>query len=295
MIIVRILGGLGNQLFQYAMGRAVAYRNNLELKLDLSLQDNYSLRSYELNFFNIEADIATKKEIYYFKVYRRQVITRAVNKARRILLPRYKQKVIKQRGLLFDPDILKVKGSTYLSGDWQSEKYFIDIADSIRKEFTIKNQPDEVNTLLLKKIDSTNAVSLHIRRGDYASNPKTRKFHGVLDLDYYIHALDLITRQNKDAHVFVFSDDIPWARQNFKISLPVDFIDHNGSDKGYEDLRLMSHCKHHIIANSTFSWWGAWLAENPNKMVIAPRRWFAEIEMIEIQKMKIVPEGWIQI
>ena len=295
MIIIRIFGGLGNQMFQYAMGRAVAYRNNLELKLDISYFEKQTLRSYGLNHFNIQADIATKEEIQRFKLRREQLIARAVNKTRRILLPWYKQKVIKERGFLFDPDIMKIKGSMYLNGYWQSEKYFIDIADSIRREFTVKDRPDEVNTMLLERIDSANAVSLHVRRRDYVSNPRTRNIHGVLDIDYYISALDLITQQNKDAHVFVFSDDIPWARENFKISLPVDFIDYNGIDKDYEDLRLMSHCKHHIIANSTFSWWGAWLVENPNKLVVAPKKWFSDMEMVRKGEIDIIPEGWIQL
>lgn len=295
MIIIRIYGGLGNQMFQYAMGRAVAFRNNLQLMLDISYFENHTLRFYRLSSFNIKADIATKEEISHFRLRRRQVIAYAVNKTRKMFLPWYKQRIIRQRGFSYDPEILEVKGSAYLDGYWQSEKYFIDITRIIQNEFTIKNQPDDINTIMLELIDSKNAVSLHIRRGEYVSNPETRQIHGVINLDYYMSAIDFIYQNNKDAHIFVFSDDIPWARENLKTSLPVDFMDHNAADKDCEDLRLMSHCKHHIIANSSFSWWGAWLAKNPNKIVIAPKRWFSEIEMVKRQKIDVILERWIKL
>jgi hypothetical protein len=277
------------------MGRAVARRNNLPLKLDISYFENQDLRSYRLDYLNIEADIATKKEIQYFRPAHNQPIACTIDRIRRKLLPWNKQKMIRQHGFSYSPEIPKVKGSAYLNGYWQSEKYFIDIAGIIRTEFTFKCRPDETNAILLEKIGSKNAVSLHIRRGDYVSNPGTRRIHGILGLDYYIRAIALITRHIEKVHVFVFSDDILWARENLKISLPVDFMDHNGADKDYEDLRLLSHCKHHIIANSSFSWWGAWLAENQHKMVIAPRRWFTEMGMAKRQNKDIIPEGWIKL
>ena len=292
MIITKLIGGLGNQMFQYAAGRAVAYRSNIPLKLDITNFETYKLRSYQLGCFNIQENFASTKDIERFMPRRRQIGAFTYYKIRAKLLPWHKQKLIKERGILYDPDIIKIKGDAYLEGYWQSEKYFEDISDIILREFTIKYKPNNINSQMLAKIDSVNSVSLHIRRGDYISNPIATQILGVLSLDYYINALNLISKKVKDPYVFVFSEDVSWAKENLKTSLPLYFIEHNRFNKDYEDLRLMSRCKHHIIANSSFSWWAAWLSEYQKKIVIAPRRWFNNNNL---STRDLISEGWIKI
>jgi len=294
MIIVRLIGGIGNQFFQYALGRNVAIKNNTELKLDISGFEKYKLHNYGLNHFNIVENIATITEIQQFKPIWRQFFPYAENTLSKFFLPWYKQNYILEPDFSYNPDIFKLKKNAYLEGVWQSEKYFSDISEIIRKEISVKNEPDGLNQELLNLIQRTNSVNVHIRRGDYASNPKTQEKHGLLNLEYYINSLKLIEEKVRNPHLFVFSDDIPWVRENFKIDLPICFIDHNGIEKNYEDIRLMSSCRHHIIANSSFSWWGAWLSNNPGKIVIAPKRWFA-LGSLDKKTTDLIPSGWIQL
>lgn len=292
MIIVKLIGGLGNQMFQYAVGRAVAHRTNIPLKLDITNFEEYKLRTYQLSCFNIQEDFASIEEVEWFKPQSRNIIAFTNCKIQEILLPWHKHRFIKEREFLYDPDIIRIKGNAYLDGYWQSEKYFIDIADIIRHEFTMKLKPNNTNSQMLTKINSINSVSLHIRRGDYVSNPITMQIHGVLSLDYYRSALNLISKKVKNPYIFVFSDDIAWVKNNLKTSLPLYFIDHNTVDKDYEDLRLMSRCKHHVIANSSFSWWGAWLNNNKDKMVIVPKKWFCDPNR---NTKDLIPKKWLKV
>lgn len=292
MIIAQIVGGLGNQMFQYAAARAVTYRNETILKLDISSFQKYGLRTYQLGCFNIIEDFALPVEIKKFKPEKKLSYNYIDNRVRAKLLPWYAQKIIRERGHSFNVDIHKVGGNAYLEGYWQSEKYFKDIAAIIRSDFSFKDGPTGKNRTLLSEIDSTNSVSLHIRRGDYLTNPQTFKVHGIVELDYYQRSLKFLTEQVKNPVVFVFSDDISWAKQNLKSNLSLIFVDHNGANEEYEDLRLISRCRHHIIANSTFSWWGAWLNDNQEKMVIAPNKWFRSND---INDRDLIPESWVRI
>lgn len=291
MIITKLVGGLGNQMFQYAAGRAVAHRSNMPLKLDITYFETFKLRSYQLGCFNILEDFASTEDIERFKLHRRQAVAFVYYKIRAKLLPWYRQKLIKQQGFSYDPDIFKIKKSAYLDGYWQSEKYFADISDIIHREFTIKHKPNDINSQMLAKIDNVNSVSLHIRRGDYVNNKESYDFHGVCSLDYYKKSIKVIISQVHNPIFFIFSDDIEWAKTNLKIEYPLVFIDNNYNND-YEDLRLMSNCKHNIISNSSFSWWAAWLNRNPNKIVLAPKRWFANQN---INTKDLIPESWIKI
>ncbi len=266
MVIVQLTGGLGNQLFQYATARAIAHRNAVPLKLDTSWFKRYPQRAYGLGGFMIEASVATMEEIEEL-CPPRWSLRWAGGQARDRTKPYSRRRVVRERWKRFDPALLKVGGDAYLIGCWQSERYFMDIAELIRRELVFKTPPDERNAELLSRIDETDSVSLHIRRGDYVTNP---------GLQYYARALEVVAGHTNAPHVFVFSDDIPWARENFVTNLPTEFVCHNGPGKEIEDLRLMSRCRHHIIANSSFSWWGAWLAEHPGQLVIAPDPWFRD-------------------
>jgi len=184
-----------------------------------------------------------------------------------------------------------VPKNVFLRGYWQSEKYFIDIADILRQDLMLKSPSSRLNLELAKKIQSSLSVSLHVRRGDYAHDLATHQTHGLLPLDYYRAAINYILRLFSDASFFLFSDDIPWIKENLKIDAPHCYVDHNTPQTDFEDLRLMSLCKHQIIANSSFSWWGAWLCQNPEKVVVAPRQWYR----IEIDTRDLVPEDWIRL
>ena len=248
MIIVKIIGGLGNQMFQYALGRSLAYRHNTELKLDISdYQERYKLHRYGLHHLNIHASIASPNG-------GKQRILLALLK---IFRGNTAKSYLAEKKFSFDPSILSCGDNVYFNGYWQSEKYFTNVQDIIREEFKIKTSPDQDNESMIKRIESTEAVAVHIRRGDYISNSKTNSVHGSVSLEYYTKAAKIIMDAINTPTFFVFSDDPQWVKKNLKLPSLTVYIDHNGPEKNYEDLRLMSVCKHHIIANSTFSWWGA--------------------------------------
>ncbi len=286
MIIVRLIGGLGNQMFQYAAARQLAHHHNTDLFLDVTRVASYSLREYELDVFKINAKIATP--------YLLKQVAFSLKDAVRLGIRHFFSgetiiQYIKEQTPDFHEQVVSLPDNICLEGYWQSEKYFSEIVDIIRTEFSFVNPPSAINQELLEEICGYNSVSVHIRRGDYISNPKTMEFHGVLGIDYYTRALNLIRKNVKNPHIFVFSDDISWGRKNLKIDLPIQFIGHNGAEKDYEDLRLMSNCKHHLIANSSFSWWGAWLCENPDKVIYAPKKWF---NAPGINAGDLIPDSW---
>ena len=300
IIISRISGGLGNQLFQYAVARSIAENNGAQTVLDTSWfinNKNDTKRDFLLPFFNISAREMKKEDekninlpdtinnTFYNKIKRK--IFRILEN----LKPLDKKKFIIEPSFNFHPEILKIRNSCYLSGVWQSEKYFKEIEDIIRKEFTLKNKPAKKTGEWIEKIENANSVSLHIRRGDYVENQKTNQFHGTCDLGYYEKAIKIISEKIKNPEFFIFSDDINWAKDNLKINFPTYFV----SDKDipdYEELIVMSKCKHDIIANSSFSWWGAWLNQNKDKIVIAPKNWF---KAKHLDTKDLIPESWLTI
>lgn len=290
-VITRLNGGLGNQLFQYAAGRALAERLDAPLKIDLSEFETYPLRRFELNKFNISAEIATPDEARCF----------IINPSR---LQRYISRLaitwglgsgkIALRETKFNYDALfeKVHHPIYLNGYWQSEKYFKSAESILRSELCLADALDPSSEKILAEIQQSSAISLHIRRGDYVTNPSAAAVHGVCPLDYYYSAIRHITAHVPNPCFFVFSDDPQWAKDNLKISYPVQFVEANGPDRGVEDMWLMKSCDHHIIANSSFSWWAAWLNDSSDKIVIAPRIWFLDKN---INDKDLIPERWVKI
>lgn len=275
MIIVRLIGGLGNQFFQYAVGRYLAEKHNTDLKIDILGFETYKLHKYSLFPFNIKEDVATAEEVSVFTQHKQGFINGVFTKlfCRSARSP---SSHVQEKHFHFDHEILNLSDNVYLDGYWQSEKYFIGIEDIIRREFTVKNRQNGKDKELAKIITSCEAVSLHIRRADYVSNANTQQIYGTCGLDFYYRSIAKITQTVSNPHFFIFSDDPEWARNNLKLDYSTTLVDHNNADKNYEDLRLMSQCKHNIIANSSFSWWGAWLNNTPNKLVCAPRRWLKD-------------------
>jgi hypothetical protein len=291
MIIVKLMGGLGNQMFQYAAGRRIAYLNDVPLKLDLSWFEgdftDVTPRTFALSPFAIHAEIATENEVaslYEAPAGRIKSLIKSISGGKR--------RHILSQGNHFDPTILGLFDNVLLDGYWQSEKYFIDIAAVIRNEFTLCNEPREENREIMSVLLRENSVSIHIRRGDYVADARTASRHGTCSDTYYRDAVKLIAEQVDDPHYFVFSDDPEWVQTQFKIPFSMTQLNINGPDQAYEDLRLMSLCRHHIIANSSFSWWGAWLDPRVDKMVIAPSRWF---NSPAIATNDLIPESWLRI
>jgi len=297
MIIVQLLGGIGNQMFQYAMARRLAYKRNVELKLDISIYKSYpqkcTIRTYDLACFNIQEKFATRMEIEKLDMSQSRGINRIKYKILKLVNKgKINRTVLKEENNYFNPDVLNAGNNLYIKGYWQSEKYFADIKGIIQSDFTIKYTLEGKNKESAKIIDDTTSVSLHIRRGDYISDRKTNQFHGICSLDYYKTGINILIDKFGKLNLFVFSDDIDWVKENLKTDLPTAYIDHNTHGKHYEDMRLMSLCKHNIIANSSFSWWGAWLNRNPDKVVIAPIKWFNNLSA---NSNDIIPENWVRI
>lgn len=296
MIISRITSGLGNQLFQYALGRRISHMNNMPLKLDISTFETYKkipssweipIRTYRLSHFNILEDIATKDEVE--NVRKKSTFLEK-------LRPYHKRSYIKEQNRQFNPDVLNISASAYLEGYWQCAQYFIDIEKIIRREFTLKDTLDSANEDMAQNIKNSESISVHVRRGDYVSNPGTKKKFGTCSLDYYRRAIEKIADLASHPHFFVFSDDVAWGKENLIIEYPTTYVDINGHEKDYADLWLMSLCEHHIIANSSFSWWGAWLCSNKYKVIIAPKKWFnlSEAEN-NIETRDRIPKSWIRL
>jgi len=296
MIIAKLIGGLGNQMFQYALGRSLAHLNKTELKLDLTDFTNYKQHSYSLNYFNIIENLAIKKEINQFKKYQRKPgkIWFLYNR-----LVADETKYIKEKQFPFDSKMLQLKSPVYLDGYWQTEKYFSNknnyafngerIEEIIRKEFTLKKPLSSYSKSIEGEISKTNSISLHVRRGNLVTNPVYNAFHGLCSIEYYQNAIEFMVKNVSSPHFFIFSDDYEWIVENFKsLQYPFTCIK-NDDDKNYEDLILMSRCNHHIIANSSFSWWGAWLNSNKNKIVIAPKKWS---NAPKNNTKDLLPNGW---
>ncbi|MBL4708757.1 MAG: alpha-1,2-fucosyltransferase [Flavobacteriales bacterium] len=288
MIISRISGGLGNQMFQYAIAKSMAKKNNDISKLDVFFYPKQTLRKHELNKFNIEEDIASKKECNNLRASE-GFIFKVKNKLG-LNISRPKFYTYEYNITSFDKEVFDKNGDIYLDGFWQNENYFKSIREEIINDFTPKDRiSDEVNRYL-QDIKSVNSVSLHIRRGDYLADKHTNSVHGVSGLDYYKNATEYISTKIENPIFYIFSDDITWCKENFTFLQNKIFIDDTKS--AIDDLELMKKCKHNIIANSTFSWWGAWLNQNDKKIVIAPKVWFIDEKW---QNLSITLNDWIKI
>ena len=294
MIIVKLTGGLGNQMFQYAAGRCLAHRLGVKLKLDISNFQYVNNRSYELHLLNVIEDFSTKEDVF------RIVGGNLQYNIDRIFRTRYFVKSIRQHAnyyrqpfFHFDEKFFDMPDNSYLEGYWQSERYFEDVREVLRKEFTFKNALTKENEAIAKQIRERNSISIHIRRSDYFYNSKLHKVHGLLRSEYYERALEKISTKVSDPHLYVFSDDMEWAKEYMAFNAPTTYVMNNRQPGlAHQDMELMSMCKHNITANSSFSWWGAWLNSNPDKMIVAPQKWF---KTSNINTKDVIPDSWIRV
>ena len=290
MIITRLIGGLGNQMFQYAAARALALRCQVPLKLDITGFAMYADRRYELGALAISAQPASHEELRCFGI--KDGVAGKAGRWWRSLVRRGTGPVYREAHFHFDPRWTRLEAPVYLEGYWQSEKYFREIADLLRREYTTLEAMNAENARLAEVIDSSEAVSVHVRRGDYVTNPRFNSYHGTCSLEYYAGAMAHIAERVSGARFFIFSDDQDWTRGNLRGNFPMVFVEANPPERGHADMQLMRRCRYHIVANSSFSWWGAWLADSPRKIVVAPERWF---RTTEVDDRDLIPETWVRL
>jgi hypothetical protein len=292
LIITHITGGIGNQMFQYAAGRALSLERKQPLRLDVSgFAGNGPHQGFELQrVFDCPVEIATQAEMRNILGWQSPARIRRVL-ARPSLAGFCRDGFIVEPHFHYWPEIKNVSSASYLHGYWQSEKYFRQIASVILADFTFKIPFTSRNAELADHIKQVDAVSLHVRRGDYVRNEKTNARHGLCSLQYYQAAIQNISEKVEQSHFFIFSDDIAWAKDNLSMDLPCQYVDLNRGAESYNDMHLMSVCRHHIIANSSFSWWAAWLNPDQEKIVVAPKKWFADEKKLNIKDL--FPQGWV--
>lgn len=275
MIIVRMQGGLGNQMFQHAAGTALARHHDCALRWDLScFESSQAHQGFELQrVFGLDTPEATEADFCHVLGWRGHLPIKTLLARRRLAWVRPKSYVT-QPHFHYWTGFLSSPTDAYLDGYWQSEKYFTTMEQSIRDAFTFAHPLSERNRELANRIASCNAVSLHVRRGDYVTNSATNQIHGCCTPEYYQNAIKFVLDRLNAPHFFVFSDDPEWVRSNLSVPTNCTYVDHNSAAESYNDMRLMSLCKHHVIANSSFSWWGAWISGIREGLVVAPKRWF---------------------
>ena len=285
MIVIKLQGGLGNQMFQYAAGLSAAHNLKTNLKIDLSWFNNLNEvdtpRFYELDNFNLNQDFIISNQYYFIN----DPLKKRLLSFGKVGLDSYKEPHFE-----YDKNFMKIKNNTYIEGYFQTEEYFKNIRTEILKSFSIKNEPSVKSKEIINLAHKNESVSLHVRRGDYVTNKNASKFHGLMGEEYYKKAISIINKKIKNPKYFIFSDEINWVKKNFDLPKGSIFVTHNKS--GIEDMRIMIECKHNIIANSSFSWWGAWLGRNQDKKVVAPKVWFLDKS---INTSGVIPARWEKI
>lgn len=281
MIIVRLAGGLGNQMFQYAAGRTLADRFGTDLLLDTRFFSNYKLHAYGLERFSVRARQATPKELTRWPNWLR----RPSRLAQRMGI---RSRWYSELKFGCSSGWLSIPNDVLIDGYFQSEKYFAPIATALRTDFTPYVPLTSANKAIVEAAQISESVMIHVRRGDYVSDMKTLKIHGVCTPAYYQAAIQAMRERLHRPRFIVFSNDMEWARKNLDLGTDAIFVE--GNEKCPEvDIFLMSKCSNHIIANSSFSWWGAWLGKNNKNSVIAPSPWFDDQKLIESD---LIPNNW---
>jgi hypothetical protein len=295
-VTVSLYGGLGNQLFQYATARSLAAHLQAELALDLAWFDivnkipDTTPRKFALAPFNIKGTLQHEGAALFTTGNRMQ---RLAKKMLQVIKPSTTNINLIQEGkLTFNPHIFSLHGSLWLKGYWNSPKYFQNIQPLLQHEIGTPGQLNPKSAQLISTISESNAIAIHIRRGDYITNKQAAKRHGLCHMEYYKAGLDIVSHGLNNPHCFIFSDDTEWVKENFKIKIPMTVVDINGPDDAHQDLWLMAACKRFIIANSSFSWWSAWLCSAKDKIVVSPKKWALPANH---DTQNLIPADWIQI
>jgi len=297
MIVVKLKGGLGNQMFQYAVGRELQRRNGGELVLDLTQlldrlpRKNMAVRDYNLDIFRIQphftllSRFARHLPVPLLYMYGSSALVRALDRAG---LQRY---VTEPVG--FHEGVLEARGNVYLDGYWQSPKYFAGSEAVLRGEFEVKQPLSPAGELVAALMTSTDSICVNVRRTDYVTVQGSLETHGFMGKEYYDRGIEQIAPRLKNPHIFVTSDDMVWCRENLRFDYPTTVLGHEC--KGYkfgEELALMTRCKHFLIPNSSFAWWAAWLNPSREKIVVCPKNWFRDPR---IDSPDRIPSGWIRL
>lgn len=283
-VVVGLSGGLGNQMFQYAAGRALAARIGAPLVLDLAWFSDQSERQFALSPFRIEA---VQHSQYPWLPPRGRALASRLS---RRCMPRIMGvPVWREPHFQFTSDFASLPGPVFLEGYWQSERYFWEVRSLLLQEFVLRESLPPVCAKFHKEIRECDAICVHVRRGDYLSNPVAAKVHGTCSENYYYAGVGELCQGLAQPHCFVFSDDPAWARASLALDCPMTVVDVNGPLDAHLDLALMAACRHFLIANSSLSWWGAWLGERPGKKVIAPKQWFLTSDK---DTRDLLPESW---
>ena len=264
MVIIRIQGGLGNQMFQYALYRKLQFLQR-KVKVDTSWYLSNTVeaqRLLELKSFPINLHECSRWE----KWLKYNTFTRAIEKRFRTIKILYKEK----NSGFYLPEILRSK-HVFLDGYWQSEKYFYDIREILLKDFTFPISVTDKEETILERIQKTNSVSIQIRRGDYLNHMD--KYGNICTKEYYYKAIQYMEKKQDSLMFYIFSDDMDWAKKILDSYKNVYFVELGNETDCIHDMKLMASCKHNIIANSSFSWWASWLNQNPEKIIIAPCKW----------------------
>ncbi len=291
MVVVKIWEGLGNQLFQYAYAKALQLRQNENVYLDFSAYNNRSYDPKRTHRFqqlsNFRITLKEYKDInkYYFFLNEKSLLDQCIKyMSEKEMFP---YKYFSEKNVKFKPELLRVRGNYYLQGWFQNEKYFKDYEDIIRKEIRLKHKI-RIDNELREILKNFNTVAVHIRRGDY------KRHGGILSKEYYNKAIEQMNRLIENPLYCIFSDEIEWVEKNMGFADKCIYVNKKHKLTSYEELIVMSHCKHDIIANSTYSWWGAWLNSNKDKIVIGPREWFLSKDDTN-SGLNIMPESWIKL
>lgn len=276
-VVVRLDGGLGNQMFQYAAARALALYQGGRLYLDtaaLAVPGGHTPRDYALEVFDIRADVLGADSLRGFNGMR-----------------------VAESGPRFDARVPRIEGDVYLAGYWQSERYFRGVRPVLQRDFRLRHPAGNHARAWGERMRAAQAagratVSLHVRRGDYVSLPQAAAHHGACEAGYYLQALAELQRRHGGLEVFAFSDDPDWVAANLRVDAPLHVVRDASASAAHEDLWLMQQCRHHVIANSSFSWWGAWLGRTPGSSVIAPTQW---VRTPGFDTADVVPSDWTRL
>lgn len=283
-VVVGLSGGLGNQMFQYAAGRSLALRLGTRLILDISWFGGSADRHYALSPFRVEA--LERSQWPLMPIFFSSFISRL---SRRWLPHILGVPVWKEPHFHYSTSFSEVTKPVFLEGYWQSERYFQDIRHLLLREFTLKDSLPHANAKLIKEISECDSICVHVRRGDYLTNPVATKVHGICGVDYYHAGVSELCWGLANPRCFIFSDDPSWVKKSLLFDCPMTVVDLNGPREAYLDLVLMTTCQHFLIANSSLSWWGAWLGQYDHKKVIAPKNWFLDSDK---DTRDLLPESW---